>query len=466
LNRTQLKSVAVALCLLSAGVAGCEKSDAATASGASVPPASSTPPTSSAAVAESEPPGAALPVIKPGELKAGPAYLAVAGTGIVMMDGGTTRTIQPLRYGVKRMLYGVDGAVWVIAIDGNFRIVGTKSRNLGEQDIDALTVVSDKEAWAVSFTGIHHWSGGVWSVEDKAVLGNVTLLRDVALDVDGNLWVASVNQLHRRKKGERSWKTVDLGKQLNREPFFNELGHGPDGTLYASWSGGVLMLRGGEWTKVAANFGDSSPNQIDVSPAGTLGAVAGLGELFVIPPAGHFKKIIPKSANIAATAWKDVAVDGSGRLWLATDNGLAVLDQDGKRIEYWQPGTLAGVSGAVKQLVVVGNGPERLPAAGAAATGTVVGKIIKDGSPVANADIQICASPNISFEITPCAGEPFLRSVKADMKGQFTFPGVPISSYEFAIKRGDGKWIITLGGGCCTAMKHGQEFDVGSLQLR
>ena len=461
MNRRHLKSFVI-LSLLSGSVAACEKRNGARLSEVTAAATSSAPTSGSPAA---EPELSELPLVKPGELKDGPVYLAVAETGIVLLDRGTAKLIQPLRYSVKRMVHGPDGAVWVAAIDGTFRIAGGKSTQIGEGTLDALAVISANEVWGIGTTGIHHWSGGAWSVEEQAVLGNVTLVRDIGVDAEGNIWVASTNQLHERKKGQSAWTTANLTKHVQGEPFFQEFGVGPDGTLYVTWSGGLLKLRAGEWTRVSANLGYTSPDHIYVSPVGTLAVVGGLADLFVIPAAGPPKKVTPKSANIAASRWKDAALDGRGRLWLATDNGLAVLEKDGRRIEHWQPGTLAGVPGAVDHLLVVGNGPDRLPRASAPATGTVVGKVIRDGTPVSNTDLQICASPDMMFEKTPCENKPFVRSAKTDDGGQFHLPDVPIGSYGFAIKAND-KWMITIGGGCCTAMKDGKEFDVGALRLK
>jgi hypothetical protein len=138
-NRIQSKSLVRVLCLLSAGATASGTTDAVRASVAMGQPAS----TSVARVmaGDVDQVSAAFSAIQSGELKAGLVYLAVEGTGIVVLDGGTIRTIQPLGYSVKRMVYGSDGAIWVTAIDGIFRIAGATSRQLARQDVDALAVI-------------------------------------------------------------------------------------------------------------------------------------------------------------------------------------------------------------------------------------------------------------------------------------------------------------------------------------
>jgi hypothetical protein len=196
-----------------------------------------------------------------------------------------------------------------------------------------------------------------------------------------------------------------------------------------------------------------------------VAAVGGLDKLFVIPPGGALVQITPKSSGANASKWEEVAIDGGGRIWLATDQGVVVLDGTGKLLTQWAPGTIEALRGEVTHVLVMGSGPAQLPAAGAAATGTVTGKIIKAGSPVVGAEVQICNSPSLVFSSTPCGDKPFKQTVKTDAGGAFKVPDVPIGSYGFAIRPPGGKWLITLGSDCCTQMKKRQEYDVGTLKL-
>jgi hypothetical protein len=115
-------------------------------------------------------------------------------------------------------------------------------------------------------------------------------------------------------------------------------------------------------------------------------------------------------------------------------------------------------------MAMIGNGPN-LPQLGVKAVGTVKGKVLRGGSAVAGATIQICESPSMMFRGSPCASAILSKQAQTDAEGNFKLPGVPVGTYRFAIKAGP-KWVITLGGDCCAKMREGQEYDIGAITLR
>ena len=428
-------------------------------------PAGERPDDERGSVTKPEPHGAQISGVTTGTLKPGPAYLAVTNAGIVKLDGGKTVMVQPLRFSIQDLVYGGDGAVWVSAVSGVYRIQGSESKQINTSGgFQGLAVVSSKDAYAVNYKGLHHYDGSSWTIEDKAKIG-VTLLRDVEVDRDGNVWVTSSNALLSKKKGSDAWTEADVSAEIKGKPFFKELAKGPDGTLYASVSGGLLKLENGKWKKVAGDFGFGGTDHVSVGPTGTVVALSGTKRLHVLGPGGQ-TQIDPASANLKASSFKQVAIDGSGRIWIATDYGLVVVDEKGKTIAQWPPSTLPGVTGEISHIVVTGAGPTNLPKPTAPVTGTVKGKVLKSGSPAAGADLELCASPSMVFKSTPCEGRAFKKTTRTSATGEFSIPDVPIASYGFAVKTPGAKWMITLGSDCCSKMKQGMEYDVGAIKLK
>jgi hypothetical protein len=394
----------------------------------------------------------------------GPAYLAVKDSGVVMIDGGAVKMVQPLEYTVHGLSIASDGSVWVAAIEGVYRIERDRATEVNKDGVNVVAPVSAREAWSLSHDVVGHYDGGSWSKEDKAIVGVTGLLKDIAVTDDGTVYVASSDSLHRKKKGG-AWEKVDLSKQTGgKDPFFDRLARGPGDSLYLSYMHGVLMKSGDGWQPLGADFGIGASGSIAVATQGRVAAVKGLSELVVVEPGGEQRTVQPGSAGIKAKRFHSVAHDDSGRMWIATDNGLAVLDATGKLARQYEPGTLAGVEGAVEHVLVVGAGPADLPAAGAAETGTVTGKVTKNDSAITSARVEICASPSMMFRSTPCEDASFKKETTTDASGVFKIADVPIGSYGFAVMEG-GKWTITLGGDCCAKMKKGQEFDAGTIKL-
>jgi hypothetical protein len=158
-----------------------------------------------------------------------------------------------------------------------------------------------------------------------------------------------------------------------------------------------------------------------------------------------------------------VGIDDAGRVWVGSDAGVSVLGPGEAKTE-WPTGSVPELIGEVNAIVVVGSGPTELPASGAIRTGGLTGKLLRDGAPLANVEVEICPSPGMVFSKSPCADATTKFSGKADDKGQWTFNDVPLGTYGIAVKIAD-KWQITFGHTLGEGMKEGQVFDTGSIPL-
>lgn len=402
---------------------------------------------------------------KPVDAKPGPAYVAVAGVGLVRIDvDGTSKKILDTKYTVKDLDIAPDGGVFATGIEATWRIEGDKVKEISKDGADAIAALDGGKAVTVSFKGVHTYDGKAWSNEDKTVLGDdVKLIDDVDADAQGNVYVLSTHFVH--KKTGTTWTKLDASKASGRDQqFFKQLAHGPEGSMFVTSSNGVFVLTGDQFTKTSLGKSIGGASKISVAPTGEVAAISGLDDLYVAKPGGGAFEISPKSGGFEARSFKAIAVDAGGRKWIATDNGLVVLDADNKLVQQWKPGTLPDVNGTIEAMLVVGGGPA-LPKAQDVVAGNVSGKVIRGGSPVATVDIEICESPSTFFKTSPCDDASFKKAGKTNEKGEFTFEGVPIGTYSFAVKGGD-KWAVMIGSNCCSDMKKGQTYDVGSIELK
>ena len=170
-----------------------------------------------------------------------------------------------------------------------------------------------------------------------------------------------------------------------------------------------------------------------------------------------------KSRDFTAHGITSVAPDDSGRLWVASDLGVIVIVPGAPRVE-WLSGSVPELVGTVRNVVVFGSGPAKLPTAGPRVTGGLTGKVLKDGAPVAGTTVEVCPSPSTFFTKTPCADSPVKFSVKTDATGVWTVQDVPLGSYGLAIKNGK-KWSVTLMSDVGDGMKAGAVYDTGSVSL-
>lgn len=418
------------------------------------------------------PPTPPTPVAAPSA--PGPAYFAVDRKGVVRLDGGkfTLLAGSPDKL-IKGLQVGGDGAVWVVGYEDVLRLEGDKFkkvtkagfRELGSS-IDDFAVTADGEIWAATFKGVARWDGAAWTVEEKAKIGaGDDLLQGIAVDQAGAVFVASTHKVHVKRGG--AWQDVDLKKAgQTRELFIEGARLAPDQSVYVLASAALLRVGPTPDVVVTVPLGkDSIPSfgGLSVSSNGAV-AAKNLDDVIGMPAGGAARTWSSRNEkDFRADNIRGVGVDDGGRVWVGSDTGVSVLGPGDAKTE-WPAGSVPELIGEVEQIVIVGAGPTELPASGAVRKGGLTGKLVRDGSPLAGVEVEICPSPGMIFSKSPCADANTRFAGKADDKGVWTFNDVPLGTYGIAVKVED-KWQITYGHSLGNGMKEGQVFDAGSISL-
>jgi sugar lactone lactonase YvrE len=69
-----------------------------------------------------------------------------------------------------------------------------------------------------------------------------------------------------------------------------------------------------------------------------------------------------KSETLPANGINDIAIDATGRVWVATVATLITLDASGHTLQQWKPAAVDGQPGEIERVVIAGAGPKQLPA--------------------------------------------------------------------------------------------------------
>ena len=403
----------------------------------------------------------------------GPAFFAVDKIGVVALDESGFHILEGSPNSLQKdMQIGPDGKLYMIAYEDIYRLEGRRLVSVAKGGFaelggspDHLAVAANGDLWVTTFKGVSRWDGKAWTTEEKAKIGaGDDLLAAIAVDNDGRVWVASSNRVHMRN-GE-TWQNIDLKKVKRGQLWLKDIERDPQGAIHVVTDDVVIKLKGfpTEIGKVPVGVrGFAQLSEIRFAPGGSIGLIS-YQDVYHVPAGGSPRKYSSeKSRDFTADRISAIAPDDSGRLWVGSDIGVVVIVPGGPRVE-WLSGSVPELVGNVSEMVVFGAGPAKLPTGGPKITGGLTGKILKDGTPVANTTVELCPSPSTFFTRTPCADAPVKFSVKTDASGVWTVPDAPLGSYGLAVKNGK-KWSITLMSDVGDGMKSGTVYDTGSISL-
>lgn len=417
-----------------------------------------------AAPASSPPAPAEAPPPAPYRGGPGPAYLAVDGDGLFRLDDGVLTRLVASTYAFHDVAAGPDRTGFAVGIEGLWKLGpgGAEELTADVPDLlELLAVGPDGVLWASDHLALYRYDGA-WTEEPAATFaGPDPLIDDLAVDATGRVWVVKASALW-RLDGER-WSRVDGSFTGTDQPFFSAIAIHPDGTIYVSSLRGVFAFADGAWRRTALETPYGMIDELVVGPAGDVASSGAIGSIAVQRPDGAVRVSELADGPARARRGDVIAVDGAGRAWIRSDNGLVILDRAGALVQQWAPGTVPGLRGKVSAALVFDDGPS-LPTLTAAVTGAITGRVLRAGRPMAGAAVELCDLPLLVFQGSPCDGSTQRFSATTDGRGRFTLARVPVGSYGFAVKAA-GPWQLLLGAACCTALTPDQPYDVGALTL-
>ncbi len=298
------------------------------------------------------------------------------------------------------------------------------------------------------------WNGSgwkFWNAQNLLKDEKYKSISDAAVDKDGAVWFVAFGGIAGRIKGDevKIWKQ---NQGFQRRMVLSRIVADKDGTIYIPQYQGLFTPDGDNWKMIA---GPGASN-ITVAPDGALWLARGTR-------LNRFQGNAWKSFRIDHSV-RDIAVDATGRVWAATEYGLAA-GKDGKW-EWRQMHNSDLTDNALGKVAVLGKGGN-LPALKEQKSGTLRGRMewYKSGEPVKGATVQICGISKGLFSRSPCADQPHAKTGKTDDEGRFEFKGVAPASYRFVAKFGD-KWVRILLGYRRAHVKPGQNKNTGTIRVR
>ena len=400
----------------------------------------------------------------------GAAWFVVENLGVVKLENGRFSPAVPLGRFPNAVAVGADGSVWVVGNEawrieaGGPRTVGTRE-DIGRSLLNGVVVGPNGHVWAWGSNVIAHFDGTKWTVTKGEDLGvKHVFAKGIAIDGAGRAFVTETYRI--RLWSEGTWSVLYDGETLPEDQRIGLTAPavGSDGALIVpTWSG--VMRYDGQSLALGPDPADvtGSLAMPDFGPDGTIHEAIRDGLAVYGAADGQVRRRFSLGQQeTEAKHVRGVTADARGRSWLWTDNGVIIVDAEGHAVQ-WRPGSVPELSAEVKDIAVVGAGPE-LPGVGAVATGTIRGRLLYGEAPAKGARLQLCPNPASMFQRSPCENESFRREATLADDGAFEFPDVPLNNYGVAAHIGGG-WHTTMGARCA-GMKPGDTCDLGTLSVR
>jgi hypothetical protein len=295
----------------------------------------------------------------------GSLLLVVEGEtkGIVELDEGGTRwvpgsserEIVDVFIGPGRVVHVLEGRSLQTIEDGRWRELAS----FVNEPVRSLALSDEGELWTITDAGVGVRVGDGWERTPLAELGfEPDTDTKLAIDHEQTVWVVGPRRAVYR--GGASWVAVDMALLEPQTTFSNPV---------ASPVGRVHVNNGHRLTRIGKHDFDSvliDPTRQQVYTALSISsdgyaavatASCDLGRANPQPPTLIWRF----SANdYACRELEAIALDARRRIWVASREGLSVVEDD-RRVHEYPAGTFAELSGPVRQMLVVGRGPELPP---------------------------------------------------------------------------------------------------------
>jgi len=260
----------------------------------------------------------------------GALWVATDG-GLARISQGRSRTFGEAdgipRGAVQEVARDSEGHLWVLTSQG-VRVerapqgfMAPKPWPGQELPTHLFADPSLKGVWVITSRTIWYWQGEDWVRIDSPKIAPGEILLDVAVDGDQNLWVRTGSSLWRLPaEGPRHW----IGSRMAwGYSHISKLSRDRQGWIWVDNADGIWRVRGSQLERFGHAQDDARGGMVDQE--GGLWFRTDKGVLRVLGQT-RWRTYGPPDGLPSDTTWQMVR-DAQGKLWVATDVGLWVLQE-------------------------------------------------------------------------------------------------------------------------------------------
>ncbi len=299
------------------------------------------------------------------------AYVFVKGVGIQRLRNGEISTVLKTQATLRDMQLDGEGMLWAsLRGEGVVRIVHGKAVTLNHESFAKLAIRSPTDVWTINddHGSVVRYDGIRWKTTRtrNSLAGAFDDNRLLDIVTDGRaVWVASWNGLWRVTGGR--WTRLDSPAVSENDQADTETKSAPAFplSLLVSKPGLIACYLAGCFVFTEAGWQPSHwrADKAHLQSAGAANLLAGTsadGRAIVIARLDGAGDASTSEA-ISTNGINDIAVDSSGRVWVATGSELVVLNTSGHTLQRWKSGGASGPAGEIERVLIAGAGPVALP---------------------------------------------------------------------------------------------------------
>ncbi len=301
------------------------------------------------------------------------AYIFVKGAGILGVQDGVVKAVLQTQAALRDMQIDSEGVLWAsLRGVGVVRIVGGQTVTLNQESFAKLAIRSPTDVWTIndSHGSIVHYDGRRWKTvrTRNSLTGAFEDNRLLDIVTDGRaVWVAGWNGLWRVLGGR--WTRLDPPPAVASNNEADSDGQPAPAfplSLLVSKPGLIVCYLSGCFVSAETGWQPShwpaDKAHLQSAGAANLAAGASADGRAVIVARLDGSGVAGKSESLPATGINDIAIDPSGRVWVASGAELVVLDATGRTLQRWKASGVGEQTGEIERVVIAGAGPAELPA--------------------------------------------------------------------------------------------------------
>ncbi|MFN2138060.1 MAG: two-component regulator propeller domain-containing protein, partial [Candidatus Promineifilaceae bacterium] len=248
---------------------------------------------------------------------------------------------------------------------------------------DAIACAGEDKFWVAHFEGASYFDGTQWANFDANNMSfgdeATDLVKDVAIDGNGNLWVVTANSV--ASYDGQGWRIFQLGQGFDAKYFFDAITIDQKGTPWVASSDGIQSFDEDTW-QLYQNRDIYTLQDLVVDEVGNVW-VGTFGQGLALFDGAAWHMHNRASGDLTSDSINQLKIDEDGRLWVATAYGLFIFD--GETWHAYRMENADLVDNNVMALAV--SGAPALPEPEQKAGGSLQGSIVSEGTPLAGAAV-------------------------------------------------------------------------------